>query len=206
MSEEKALPESARHAKNSRTFQVFRASLNRRPWRRTPQMKEVTPLKKKKKVKYKTSRETAVQKSHITDPLQKDTKPVTWIFLDDRNHWSHYFEPRNFMVTFIFLCPQKGKREHLEGNPACLQRFKGRRGTCCPGRPWSQEAPRTVCFGGEEGTALCSICRCPEEQQQELIAAVVVTAVVAELSCCRCIPKLWSRTPACYGTIQGRLH
>jgi len=49
MSEEKALPESARHAKNSRTFQVLRASLNRRPQGRTPQVKEVTASKKKKK-------------------------------------------------------------------------------------------------------------------------------------------------------------
>lgn len=48
MHEEKALPESARHAKNSRAFRVFRASLKGRPQGRTPWMKEVPPLKNQK--------------------------------------------------------------------------------------------------------------------------------------------------------------
>lgn len=71
---------------------------------------------------------------------------MTWIFFDDRNHWSHYLQPWNFMVTFIFLCLQKGKREHLEGNPARLQRFKGRRGNVLP---W-----QTLISGGPEDSLL----------------------------------------------------
>lgn len=207
MSEEKALPKSARHAKNSRTFQVFRASLNRRPWRRTPQMKEVTPFKEKKK------------RLSIKPVERQQSKRATLqtLFKKTQNLWPEYSLmtettgattfSREISWSLLSSCAfRRAKGNTWKETLLVCRGSKGGEGTCCPGRPWSQEAPRTVCFGGEEGTALCSICHCPEEEQEELIAAVVVIAVVAEMSCCHCIPKLWSRTPACYGTIQGRLY
>lgn len=100
--------------KNSNTFQVLRTCFNRGPQGRSLQMKEATTWKKNPK-QYSRKPETAVQKSHT----EKDTQLVTWIFLDDRKHWIHYLELWIFIVT-LSSCDQKGKREHLEGNPGCL--------------------------------------------------------------------------------------
>lgn len=66
----------------------------------------------------------------------------------------------------------------MEGNPGCLQFQRQQREHAALEDLISGGPESSLLQSSTEGTALCSLCHCPEEEHQELVAVIGVTVVV----------------------------